>query len=137
MEKSNASNSTSKSEYLPFSDSVFFVITTITTIGKENKELYLIFKLRDTIFSYWYSGYGRKSPQTDLGKITSILIAAIGIPINIVFLAKIGEVLKLLTKRLLRPLRKISKNKKVFIVLEVYITSFEGGNKKSFKYLKF
>ncbi len=72
-----------------------------------------------------------------MGKITSILIAAIGIPINIVFLAKIGEVLKLLTKRLLRPLRKISKNKKVFIVLEVYITSFEGGNKKSFKYLKF
>ncbi len=52
LEKSNASNSTSKSEYLPFSDSVFFVITTITTIGKENKELYLIFKLRDTIFSF-------------------------------------------------------------------------------------
>ena len=46
LEKSNASNSTSKSEYLPFSDSVFFVITTITTIGKES----LIFKLRFILF---------------------------------------------------------------------------------------
>ncbi|CAF0926222.1 unnamed protein product [Brachionus calyciflorus] len=85
------------------SDSVFFVITIITTIG-----------------------YGQLTPNTNLGKIFTIIVAFIGIPINIVFLAKIGELLKKGSAYLLKPFQKISKNKQLFIIFQLIFSIISG-----------
>ncbi|RNA18214.1 potassium channel subfamily K member 10 [Brachionus plicatilis] len=85
------------------SDSIFFVITTITTIG-----------------------YGNLTPSTDTGKIFTIMVAFIGIPINIVFLAKIGEILKKGSAYLLKPIKKLSNNKKIFIIIQIIFSVISG-----------
>lgn len=100
------------------SDSIFFVITTITTIGTVNSNL--IWKIQFHV----QKGYGNLTPSTDTGKIFTIMVAFIGIPINIVFLAKIGEILKKGSAYLLKPIKKLSNNKKIFIIIQVILSNF-------------
>ena len=99
---SNSSQNCNINDQTPsLSEGVFFVITTITTIG-----------------------YGQLTPKTDLGKVFTILVAFIGIPINIVFLAKIGELLKNVSSKILKPIEKYAKSKKKIIIIQVCICIF-------------
>lgn len=59
------------------------------------------------------------TPTLDEGKIFTIAVAFIGIPINIIFLAKIGEIFKKVSAFLLKPFKKLSKDKQKFIIIQV------------------
>lgn len=73
---------------------------------------------------YFNLGYGNLTPTLDEGKIFTIIVAFIGIPINIIFLAKIGEIFKKLSTFLLKPVKKISKDKQIFIITQVILIRF-------------
>jgi hypothetical protein len=64
-------------------------------------------------------GYGNIVPLTDSGKIFSIFIAVIGIPLNIVILAKIGNFLRIILNYMLNPIKKRIKNQKYFLLAQV------------------
>jgi hypothetical protein len=66
-----------------------------------------------------FQGYGTFSPETISGKLLTIIIASFGIPLNIFFLAQIGEFLKNLCIRVFSPLKKYTKNERRHMVLQV------------------
>lgn len=66
-----------------------------------------------------FQGYGTFSPETTSGKLLTIVIASFGIPLNIFFLAKIGEFLKNLCIRVFMPLKKYTKNERRHMILQV------------------
>ena len=58
-------------------------------------------------------------PNSDVGKIFTIVVAFLGIPINILLLAKIGEALKNATLSVFRPLERRAKNKNTLILMQL------------------
>lgn len=68
---------------------------------------------------FLFLGYGKFSPTSDIGKIFTIIVAFIGVPVNIVILAKIGELLKKMFVSLLKPLSRYIRNKRIYMILQV------------------
>jgi hypothetical protein len=68
-----------------------------------------------------FSGYGHEVPKTTNGKIFTILISYVGIPLNFITLAKLGDLFKQLIARLLKPVQKRITNKKYFVLLQVFL----------------
>jgi hypothetical protein len=66
-----------------------------------------------------FIGYGNVVPLTNSGKVFTIFIALLGIPLNIVILAKIGNILKITVNYLLRPIEKRLKNHRYFLLIQV------------------
>ena len=66
-----------------------------------------------------FEGYGTISPDTVTGKLLTIIIASFGIPLNIFFLAKIGEFLKNFFIKVFIPLKKYTKNERRHMIFQV------------------
>lgn len=71
-----------------FYNSFFFVVTVVSTIGRNFSAI----KLADlSSFFLFIAGYGNLHPTTDPGRILMILYAIIGIPLNGILLTSLGQ----------------------------------------------
>jgi hypothetical protein len=63
----------------------------ISTVGKLVKIHDAWFKLFNVVVFFWYPGYGNISPHSDFGRIFMIFYAIIGLPVNAILFAYLGD----------------------------------------------
>lgn len=69
-------------------------------MGECDYELLQFFGISPLTFLFFLIGYGTLHPKTAGGQIFCVFFALFGIPLNIVFLHRVGKMLSLLCKKL-------------------------------------